>query len=750
MARPGPLLLDLEFPLPPSFIPVSPGPATPNFFNPPPSRPPETPLPPVPGPSRISDSDTLLFLSSSRSGSRRSSKLSLNNGAASHNRDSFASTRSDSLLSTSTSSLRSSPRTPDDDGHRPSLVFSIAEVSSEPPLDNDLLSKSPLVLGPDEDVDLAVPVPPVMPSSSGTFSPRSSLGAASNRRRESIALSSVDMPDIENDDADFAALPRRPATPDSRAPSPDIATILATTPRPRLTSVASRTALSRRASKVRSRTTSLGTGNSASSEFDPEPWEEESFIDDYGVVRGSVYSVKSGYGFPTQSDEHDHYEYDDDDVDPVFPEADEDSDSSLDLHTIERPAAAILSSPSPPRPPAPPADVRDTPNRRLLRGGIGLTTGLGWSDSEDEDAPSALTRRISNLNLGSGGLRSVRSMGVLSSRAPSSLGEHDALPDERLDVCGGGSRMGMTGRRTRSPCRSGGVPRRKGSAPPTAWAGKAQQQRRPGGRRTASDGAPRIVRTPSEEGRGGGGGGYDVSYVYRGGWREGAASCPGRVSHFCARGAGCSASWQRTKEKPLPRPPSLALKRNASGGSWGWAPPARRRMRVRHRPLRSMPVAPPHIHQHRPAPPVASSSTPSPGVSFTSVGYKYASPASAYAAQAQAQLQQAKLAELAQLAQPIAQPQAQYASEVPTSPQFASRPSPSLQSAGRTPPSPLYAGTPPATPSTPLYDSASGVPRPRPRTGTGMVYRHSNNTSMYTPGTPGGRALRPPGAPIAL
>ncbi|KAF8171133.1 hypothetical protein BJ912DRAFT_887235 [Pholiota molesta] len=51
-------------------------------------------------------------------------------------------------------------------------------------------------------------------------------------------------------------------------------------------------------------------------------------------------------------------------------------------------------------------DDRDTPMRRvrhrdgrLLRGGIGLTTGLGWSDSEDEDAPSPLTRRISTLNL---------------------------------------------------------------------------------------------------------------------------------------------------------------------------------------------------------------------------------------------------------------------------------------------------------------------------------------------------------------
>ncbi|KAI0090201.1 hypothetical protein BDY19DRAFT_758309 [Irpex rosettiformis] len=46
-------------------------------------------------------------------------------------------------------------------------------------------------------------------------------------------------------------------------------------------------------------------------------------------------------------------------------------------------------------------DPRDTVRRRvrhrdqrLLRAGMGLTTGLGWSDSEDEDAPSPLTRRL--------------------------------------------------------------------------------------------------------------------------------------------------------------------------------------------------------------------------------------------------------------------------------------------------------------------------------------------------------------------
>ncbi|KAI0641658.1 hypothetical protein C8Q79DRAFT_284928 [Trametes meyenii] len=51
-------------------------------------------------------------------------------------------------------------------------------------------------------------------------------------------------------------------------------------------------------------------------------------------------------------------------------------------------------------------DPRDTHRRRqrhkdqtLLRAGMGLTTGLGWSDSEDEDAPSMLTRRLINTSI---------------------------------------------------------------------------------------------------------------------------------------------------------------------------------------------------------------------------------------------------------------------------------------------------------------------------------------------------------------
>lgn len=84
-------------------------------------------------------------------------------------------------------------------------------------------------------------------------------------------------------------------------------------------------------------------------------------------------------------------------------------DADLDLHTplpslmlkhgLLSPHSRLLRT----------GDGRDERDNRMrkerhragetLREGVGLTTGLGWSDSEDEDAPSPLTRRLSSLNL---------------------------------------------------------------------------------------------------------------------------------------------------------------------------------------------------------------------------------------------------------------------------------------------------------------------------------------------------------------
>lgn len=78
-------------------------------------------------------------------------------------------------------------------------------------------------------------------------------------------------------------------------------------------------------------------------------------------------------------------------------------------------------------------DGRDTERRRqrhrnekLLREGLGLTTGLGWSDSEDEDAPSPLTHRLSKL-----ALSRKSSQASLHSTVPSRISSSQATPKSR-------------------------------------------------------------------------------------------------------------------------------------------------------------------------------------------------------------------------------------------------------------------------------------------------------------------------------
>ncbi|KAH9064549.1 hypothetical protein EDB87DRAFT_1680452 [Lactarius vividus] len=237
-----------------------------------------------------------------------------------------------------------------------------------------------------------------------------------------------------------------------RASSPDIATFIAATPRPRRRSETSSRSRSRSQPRPRapkslpgSRRTSAvgrlslfslpdesvrrqseGSATLASRSLlayanrpgdDDGLWNDDSFVEeDYGVVIGS-----GDDGFPSVADEED---------------AAGESDSSIDLHTPlphlmlrdgmlsphskllpqNTRADSLLASTDGNRPGSTVSavtpksgifkDERDTIRRRvrhrdgrLLRGGIGLTTGLGWSDSEDEDAPSPLTKRLSNLSL---------------------------------------------------------------------------------------------------------------------------------------------------------------------------------------------------------------------------------------------------------------------------------------------------------------------------------------------------------------
>jgi len=236
-----------------------------------------------------------------------------------------------------------------------------------------------------------------------------------------------------------------------RASSPDVASILAATPRARRRSETSSTGSRSRSQSRRrppkslpgSRRTSAAGRLSVFSLPDQhtrqgstpltsrsllayadnaddgdELWNDDSLLEDYGIVIG-----RADGPFANVPDE--------DDISG-------DSDSSLDLHTplpslmlrdgLLSPHSKLLPQNIGSDPPSSPLvamdgnrhgsvvsvktksgvfkDERDTIRRRvrhrdghLLRGGIGLTTGLGWSDSEDEDAPSPLTRRLSHMAL---------------------------------------------------------------------------------------------------------------------------------------------------------------------------------------------------------------------------------------------------------------------------------------------------------------------------------------------------------------
>ncbi|KAH7107203.1 hypothetical protein BKA62DRAFT_231304 [Auriculariales sp. MPI-PUGE-AT-0066] len=170
--------------------------------------------------------------------------------------------------------------------------------------------------------------------------------------------SSISLPD---ETTSSPSTPTQAAPYPKRSASPDINELLATTPRP----------LVRR---LNSLTFTASTASSSSSLINPE--------DD----------------FDSNSSEDEH------------------SDSSIDIITplpnlmvkagLLSPRSKILAPVEDLSQSTVPKDERDTHRRRnrhrngrLLSEGVGLTTGLGWSDSEDEDAPSALTHRLSTIDL---------------------------------------------------------------------------------------------------------------------------------------------------------------------------------------------------------------------------------------------------------------------------------------------------------------------------------------------------------------
>ncbi|TFK82133.1 hypothetical protein K466DRAFT_603923 [Polyporus arcularius HHB13444] len=204
-------------------------------------------------------------------------------------------------------------------------------------------------------------------------------------------------------------------------------------------------------------------------------WDEHSFVSDYGVQidhTGTPFDMLDG-------DEEAR-------LDRELDGDGSDSDSSLDLHTplpqlmvkdgLLSPNSKLIqaSRNNTPLPGERPGSVfsvvsaagsvmtknglfkdeRDTIKRRvrhrdgkLLREGVGLTTGLGWSDSEDEDAPAPIIRQLSSNSL----KKRVASSASLRNAISVTRSYSDRMPESRMEE------FGVLPKTPRT------------SAPPTSW-----------------------------------------------------------------------------------------------------------------------------------------------------------------------------------------------------------------------------------------------------------------------------------------
>ncbi|KEP50400.1 hypothetical protein V565_080890 [Rhizoctonia solani 123E] len=221
----------------------------------------------------------------------------------------------------------------------------------------------------------------------------------------------LDMPPMRPSlEAQVTPTPKSHMPEPARPASPDIAYILRTTPRPtRKTSVGS--LLSSTAGRR------LG-GAVPPSSFRPVPSRSGSLASRSSSSAGMTYAATaSSAGFDDGTAEvFFGQQYDSDD-----------SDSDLDLTTplphmmlragLLSPRSTIITESLEPTPVATKLTPRGEALRargekvwkaetrrkirhrdgQNLRDGVGLTTGLGWSDSEDEDAPSPLRRRLSSV-----------------------------------------------------------------------------------------------------------------------------------------------------------------------------------------------------------------------------------------------------------------------------------------------------------------------------------------------------------------
>ncbi|KAI0354513.1 hypothetical protein OH77DRAFT_507076 [Trametes cingulata] len=573
-----PLLLE-SFPVPPSFIPPSPllgaspgsplPPTSSPFVSPipspatkqPPSAPPSAPLPPVPGPSPISEHDTLMFISAARS--RRSSKMSLASTSSHYSRrDSVATLASNASGSSAPSLSPSASATPYDSSRSLRSFPSTSSLSIPVPRYN--VDRSPVIqpriaeedaadltrMSLDE-ISLNSPLPDHLSDDEKVL--EVGIGPSLSRHAPAVSLSSIEAreghshPEEERErpsvsmtsrvqntpsassssrtqrsvDKELPPLPPTqppahlppppppPLSPSRRSSSPDISEILATTPRPRRKSSVGSSLRSRstsrsvrnlrhrvsegvgaRSSEAGSRRTSAASTSRRTSgtsiararsrpeslselaykqtamvtapvDDEGEVWDEDSFVSDYGVPVDQT-------GTPYEMFDRDEEARLDKELDGEG----SDSDSSLDLHTplphlmvkdgLLSPRSKLVQSSrnTTPLPGDRPGSVfsvastvgsvmtksglfkdeRDTIKRRvrhrdgkLLAGGIGLTTGLGWSDSEDEDAPSPLIRQISSRSLKK---RAASSTSLRSAGDPLSRSYSGHMPESRMEDFG--------------------------------------------------------------------------------------------------------------------------------------------------------------------------------------------------------------------------------------------------------------------------------------------------------------------------
>ncbi|KAI0071250.1 hypothetical protein K474DRAFT_1669190 [Panus rudis PR-1116 ss-1] len=222
--------------------------------------------------------------------------------------------------------------------------------------------------------------------------------------------------DSANAGAASASTPRKPrrvasASAVKRPDSPDIETILAKTPRPRRSTSAlfSSPTSTSKAGGTRSRST-LSLRAAIKSEKS-QNGDTDSILDEDLLEKLENDSESDGVGGSESDSSIDihtplpHLMFRDGFLSPrskLFPQDllasmpyldDNAGDRSRSVLSVASTVGSVKSGLQ--------RDPRDTQRRRqrhrdgrLLKAGMGLTTGLGWSDSEDEDAPSMLTRQL--------------------------------------------------------------------------------------------------------------------------------------------------------------------------------------------------------------------------------------------------------------------------------------------------------------------------------------------------------------------